>query len=621
MSFNRGTSQDQPRIFFSGWAGGFTTYAYGLFISYIIFITIFGSAYSLQTLFTLASESLVLPLALAQLLLQLYIISFFAIPMGMCFRILWEKRNDKKVRDYATVIIALAALLGLRIAGDPDAPGEIASLLLFSLLLIWLLWRQARSWDEGRHAAFTFPRAIAVLYCLFFSIVFVAVTQPLKTYDFNGLIFNFIPYVLLPVQGTSLVLALVAAPALWLMADHRKPRTIWFILVGIGILSIVSMTRDPIAGILLIGLTALLYYRYNGETLDSYGDYTRASYTSNPTSSASSASGEPLQAISTSLTKLVQEAEFLREVRTGEVLRVQRHEPYTLAMERKAIIDGFEKTIGINHYLISSRTGHGKTTLVKNLIKTYLNYAFLIMDRHDEYDGQILQLDKEFDAEKFDVLLSQLPTLTLTRGANIIRESQEYNIEQQFERLIKDSIRAEAIEEIYERLQKAQRIVLRPGRFPDFIYTRISHSLIEEIFQLAKKRRKGAEEKLGVVIINEEAQNSFNVDEYGEDRERNHPLLRVVHEGRKYGFAIINITSNPESIPRTVKDNSILVLGSIGTPAIKRLVGEKLGMIYVRYIYELPIGDFFLDLVDADGNYIVFPDHFGVREFIDAIKT
>ncbi len=624
LSF-RSSAQDQPRVFFSGWAGGFTTYAYGLFISYIIFVTLFGPVYSLQNLFTLASEITVYPLSLAQLLLQLYIISFFAIPMGMAFRILWEKRNNTTVRYYTTALIGVAALLGLRVALDPDALGEIVSLALFSLALVWLLWRGSHSWDEGRHATFTFPRAIAVLYCTFFAILFVAlVPQPLSSYSFNDLIFTFIPYYLLPIQGTSLLLAFVAAPALWLIADQRKPRTIWFILAGIGILSVVSLSRDIFAGTLLIGLTALLYYRYDKETMESYGDYTRLSYVTNPNPNSdptSTLGKEPLQVISASLNKLAQEAEFLREVRTGEVLRVKRHEPYILQMERKVIIDSYEKTIGINHYLISSRTGHGKTTLVKNLVRYYQNYGFIIMDRHDEYEGQILQLDKEFDPEKFESLLSQLPTSSLSQAPNILRESQIFNIEQQFETLVKNGIHPKAVEEIYTRLQRQERIILRPGRFTDFIYTRICHGLISEVFQLAKKRKKETDERLGFVIINEEAQNSFNVDEYGEERERNHPLLRVVHEGRKYGIAIINITSNPESIPRTVKDNSILILGSIGTPAIKRLVGEKLGMIYVRYIYELPVGEFFLDLVDSEGNYIVFPDHFGVREFIDAIKT
>lgn len=617
----------QLRLRLEGWIGGFSTYAYGIFTSYLIFVALFGQLYSISNLIQLAAASFINPTSLVALLIEIYVISYFAIPLGMAFRILWEKRRNSRIRETTTAVIAIAALLGLHVTDI----AVWASLAVFSVILIWLLWRESQMWGEGRHRPFTFPKALALLYCTFVAILYVAFAPPLDTYTggASDLIFKFLPGILIPIQLEALLFTLIAAPVLWILADQRKPKTIWFVLVGLAILSVVTLSKSLILeGSVLLAMTGLLYFRYSTETVESYGEALPTEHPTNPLQGGNGngngtlgLGNEPLQAVAGALKKLANEAEFFREERTGEILRVQRHEAYTLPLERLVFIDGFQKSIGINHYLISSRTGQGKTTLVKNLVWLYKDYGFLIMDRHDEYEGQILQLDKEFDPEKFDSIMNQLPSSQLSGGSNMLREAQVYNMEQQFERLIKDSLRPKVVEELFSRVYGGGRVILRPGKLPDFIYTRISHTIIEQMLEIGKRMKRTQEARLRMIVINEEAQNSFNVDDNGEERDRNHPLLKVVHEGRKYGIAIINITSNPENIPRTVKDNSILILGSIGTPAIRRLVGEKLGMIYVRYIYELPVGDFFLDLVDNEGNYIVFPDHFGRRELIDVIKT
>ncbi len=620
MSSMRSAASLQLRIFFEGWAGGFSTYAYGLFTSYLVFSVIFGSLYSLSNLFKLAVASFTNPAALALLLIQFYVISYFAIPLGMAFRILWEDRRNQRTREITTAIIAGAALIGL-VYVTPDV-STYASLAIFSTILIWLLWRESRVWGEHRHKPFAFWKALAVLYCTFFAILFIVNNPPIGTMGLSDL-FVFIGSLLLTMQATALLFTLVAAPVLWLLARQERPRTIWFTLIGLGLLSIVSIASNFILqGAILIAVTAMLYYRYNNETIETFGEVTPIETpTSTLTGSTAGTSTEPMHMISAALRRLADEAEFLREERTGEVLRVRRQDHYALPLERIVRLDGFEKSIGINHYLISSRTGHGKTTLVRNLVNMYGDYGFLIMDRHDEYEGQVFQLDKEFEAEKFENIYTQLPSSQLSSGPNMLRDAQVYNVEQQFDRLIKESLRPKVVEQLFSRVYSGGRVILRPGKLPDFIYTRISHAIISEMFETGKRMKRDQQARLRIVIINEEAQNSYNVDEQGEERDRNHPLLKIVHEGRKYGVAIINVTSNPENIPRTIKDNSLLVLGSIGTPAIKRLVGEKLGMIYVRYIYELPIGDFFLDTVDKEGNYIIFPDHFGRPELIDVIKT
>ncbi len=609
------------RTQFAGWTGGFSTYAYGLFFSYIIFVTFFGSLYSINNLLQLATQSAVVPTSLVELLLLLYVISFFAIPLGMAFRIVWEKRRNSAVRETATAIIFLGALFALR---QPNLY-VYGSVAVFTIILVWLLWSESRFFGESKHKPFSYTKAVAVLYCTFTSALFVVLSPPLTSYNtVSDLLFNYVPGPLFTIQALSLLFALIATPIAWTLAGHNKPRTIWFVFAGLALFSVVTIAKGLFfEGFILICTTALLYYRYDNETLESFGEYSAIS----PTAIGPAMNGEPnvpappLQKISMSLDRLAEEAQFLREERTGEVLRVRRHENYSPQLERVARIDGFEKSVGINHYLISSRTGHGKTTLVRNLVSSYPDYGFLIMDRHDEYDGEIFQFDKKFDLEVFESVVEQIPASQLSSGPNMLREAQVFNLEQQFDRLVEDALDIKMVEELFSHLYRAGRIVLRPGKFPDFIYTRISHGMIEKIFEIAKRTKREGDARLKIVIINEEAQNGFNVTSDGEEADKNHPLLRVIHEGRKYGVATINITSNPENVPRTVKDNSILVLGSIGTPAIKRLVGEKLGMLYVRYIYELPVGYFFLDSVDAEGNYIVFPDHFGRRDFIDGIKA
>lgn len=606
---------------FAGWAGGFSTYAYGLFVSYLIFVTFFGSLYSISNLLQLTAQSVPFPTALLTLLLLFYIISFFAIPLGMAFRIVWEKRRDSNVRETATGIIIIAALLGLRTANLY----VYASIVVFSVILIWLLWSESRFFGEGKHKPFSFSKAMATLYCIFVAGLFVAISPPLTNYTTIGdLLFNYLPGPLFTIQALSLLLTLIATPVAWILASGQRPRTIWFAFTGLALLSIITVARGLyFEGGVLILLTALLYYRYDSETLQSFGEYSTlnpSALSSTPNSEAARPT-EPLQTISASLNRLAEEAQFLREERTGEILRVHRHENYVIRLERIVEIDGFEKPVGINHYLVSSRTGHGKTTLVRNLVTLNSDYGFLILDRHDEYDGQIFQFDKKFELDTFEAILEQIPASKLSSGPNMLREAQLFNLEQQFDRLVEDALDVKMVEELFSQLHRTGRIILRPGKFPDFVYTRLSHEIINKIFEISKRMKREQEARLRIVIVNEEAQNSFNVDENGEELDKSHPLLKVIHEGRKYGVAVVNITSNPENIPRTVKDNSLIVLGSIGTPAIKRLVGEKLGMLYVRYIYELPVGYFFLDSVDEEGNYIVFPDHFGRRELIDGIKA
>ncbi len=617
MSTLRLFASQSLRNILSGWTGGFSTYAYGLFTSYLLFSTLFGKLYSLAGLASLAIQSVTFPLALITLLIEVYLISFFAIPVGMAYRILWEGRLNLGVRSATVGIILLAGLLSLR----SDA-GTILSVILFSVILVWFMWRESYVWGERRHRPLSFLRALAILYCVFMAVLYIAYAQtfPLSNYSTaSQLLFSFVPSVLLPIQALSLLFTAISAPIIWVLGTKQRPRTIWFILVGFALLSITTISqRFYVPGALVIGMTLLLFYRYNTETAESFGETSVQSLNS---MTQLSRAGDPLSDISLTLKKIAAEAEFLREERTGEILRVKRHEPFTLRLDRIATIEGKAKSIGINHFLISSRTGHGKTTLVRNLANLNQNYGFLIMDRHDEYEGHIFQFDKEFQLEKFEGLLRQIPSSQLSSGPNMLREAQLYNVEQQFERALQETLNEEYVSQFFSRLSKGERIVLRPGSFPDLIYTRLCHRLIDEVFTRWKKMQKGAPARLRICVVNEEAQNSFSVDEQGEEKDRNHPLLRIVHEGRKYGFGIINITSNPEDVPRTVKDNSILILGSIGTPAIKRLVGEKLGMIYVRYIYELPIGDFFLDLVDENGDYGVFPNHFGNREFVDAIKS
>jgi hypothetical protein len=175
----------------------------------------------------------------------------------------------------------------------------------------------------------------------------------------------------------------------------------------------------------------------------------------------------------------------------------------------------------------------------------------------------------------------------------------------------------EFLEDLAEKLFVGTTVILQPGRMSELVFTRLAHDLIAEVFE-RKMQRKVLQ---GLVVVNEEAQNSFEITENGMERNKSHILIKLVMEGRKYQTALINISSDPEGVPKNVKDNSTLILGSIGTPALKRMVGEKLGMIYIRYIHELPLGYFFIDEVDFEGNYIVFPNDFTSVEGVKVLAT
>ncbi len=229
MSSMRSAASLQLRIFFEGWAGGFSTYAYGLFTAYIVFSVIFGSLYSLSNLFSLVIASLTNPAALAQLLIQFYVISYFAIPLGMAYRILWEDRRNQRTREITTAIIAGAALTGL-VYVVPNI-STYASLAIFSTLLIWLLWRESRVWGEHRHKPFAFWKALAVLYCTFFSVIYIANNPPINNFNNLDAVFIFIGTGLLTMQATEWrkkVIRISHVKASTVVPNKENVRTIQF---------------------------------------------------------------------------------------------------------------------------------------------------------------------------------------------------------------------------------------------------------------------------------------------------------------------------------------------------------------------------------------------------------
>jgi hypothetical protein len=249
---------------------------------------------------------------------------------------------------------------------------------------------------------------------------------------------------------------------------------------------------------------------------------------------------------------------------------------------------------------------------MKNFMRVHEDFAYLIFDRHSEYrdvveNSEVLVLDEVIDSGELDRIVSQVPRTELTSDRSLLREAQVFSLEQQFNFAVDRLLTPGFLDGLASKLFGGRSVILQPGKMADLIYTRIVHDVVSNVFE--RKMRKRVRQ--GLVIVNEEAQNSFEVTEGGKERNKGHILLKVVMEGRKYDTSLINISSDPDSVPKSIMDNSVLILGSIGTAAIKRLVGEKLGMIYVRYINELPLGFFFIDEVDFEGNYIVFPNDFG----------
>jgi len=325
---------------------------------------------------------------------------------------------------------------------------------------------------------------------------------------------------------------------------------------------------------------------------------------------------------SKSLHTIANEASIFRELMTGEVLKVNKMEEYVPPLKRIVEVKGVQKSAGVKHYIICSRTGHGKTTLMKNFMRFHKDFAYLVVDRHAEYEGiidtsEVINLDKIINVSELDRILSQIPRTELTYDRSILREAQVFSLEQQFNLTIDRLLSEDFVEDTANKLFNGQSIILQPGTIPEMIYTRITHDIIGKVFE----RKMSEKIQQGIVVVNEEAQNSFEITEEGMERNKAHVLIKIVMEGRKYNASLINISSDPENIPKNIKDNSISIIGSIGTPAIKKLVGEKLGMIYIRYIHELPIGYFFIDEVDENSNYIVFPNHFGSNEGMKILAT
>ena len=119
----------------------------------------------------------------------------------------------------------------------------------------------------------------------------------------------------------------------------------------------------------------------------------------------------------------------------------------------------------------------------------------------------------------------------------MLREAQVFSLEQQFNSFLKNIIPEETISKILRSMYLGQNVILKQNSMPDIVYTHVSHSIIKRIFE---KKRKIKTKRF--VIINEEAQNSFDVTEEGKEKNKGHVLLQVVCEGRKYGISLINVT-------------------------------------------------------------------------------
>jgi len=529
----------------------------------------------------------------------------------------------------------------------------------------------------------SFGRALGIFYCVYVVFLFLLNSPSMEITSF-GQLQSFL-WQLSFIQAVSIPLALITTPIALGISHKQKPDEIWFSLVSTILLSVfMQVSHLYFESVLFVVLTVLLFYAYGHEDLNYYKDVaetkqitvspnqlkenpfdlgllaslidkimtyegtaefvnslnklmkevtmyfevqaqeriSRNNHENNFTDKLARPLNTLVEDASNALTKIAGEASLFRELTTGEVLKVKKIDAYIPPIKRIVDVQGEQKSAGVKHYIICSRTGHGKTTLMKNFMRFHEDFAYLVVDRHSEYasiidNTEVIALDKVINISELDRILSQIPKTELTSDRSLLREAQVFSLEQQFNFTV-DRLLSEAfVEETAKKLFGGKSIILQPGAIPEMIYTRITHDIIGRIFE--KKMQDKVQQ--GLVFVNEEAQNSFEVTDDGTERNKAHILIKVVMEGRKYNTSLINISSDPGSIPKNIKDNSILIIGSIGTPAIKQLVGEKLGMIYIRYIQELPIGYFFIDEVEADGNYIVFPNHFGSGEGMKIIAV
>jgi len=673
------------RRYFRGWFVGTSIFASGLMLSYIFFINIFGPLYSVRTMVNLGVSGLNDPFPLMSFLLRFYVIFYFAVPLGFMFMALRRGRDKGRFFNLAVSGPLLASCLTgvYRFSQDSSV---VLSLIGFTAILLLMLMDFDRTPYRKEREIITFGRALGIFYSVYVAFLFLLNSPTLEVTSFSQLKsllwtllsiqlvsiplalvtapivigishkqkpdevwFSFVSAILL--FAFTQITRLYLESALFILAfllfyAYGKENLEYYDVRGIveskrlASPSNSGQSRESSFDLKLFSalIDKVIAYKGAAEFVNSLNrlmkevtfylevqaqeKINKANQENNFTDKLS----KPLHALaeetSKSLHKIADEASLFRELTTGEILKVNKLEEYIPPIKRIVEVQGVQKSAGVKHYIICSRTGHGKTTLMKNFMKFHGDFAYFVVDRHSEYRGiidasEVIVLDKVIDISELDRILSQIPRTELTSNRSLLREAQVFSLEQQFNFAVDRLISEAFVEEIANKLFNGQSIILQPGIIPEMIYTRITHDIIGKIFEIKMKGKI----QQGLVFVNEEAQNSFEVTEEGMERNKAHVLIKVVMEGRKYNTSLINISSDPENIPKNVKDNSILLLGSIGTPAIKRLVGEKLGMIYIRYIHELPIGYFFVDEVEEDGNYIVFPNHFGSIEGMKILAT
>ncbi|MFH0896530.1 MAG: hypothetical protein V1850_00570 [Candidatus Bathyarchaeota archaeon] len=667
------------RRFFKGWFLGTSIFASGLMLSYIFFVGTFGALYSVRTIVTLGANGLNNPFPLIAFILRFYIISYFAIPLGFMFMAM--RRGQDKGRVFKSTVsglIIVSCVLGiLRFSQDLSIT---LSLICFTALTLLMLMYEDNTPYQRPREIINFGRGFGIFYSAYVAFLFLLQSPNLEVTSFSSV--QAFLWTLLSIQSISIPLALITTPIAIGISHKQKPDELWFSFIAAVIIFIsTQVTKLYLESVFFIILAALLLYVYGkedpysiiGATGQSENLRTTQLNGNQPDNSSSlidkiamykgtaellnllnrlmteaiafidmkARAGiskddqendvsdklpQPLRTFgeeaANSLNRIADEATALRELTTGEVLKVIRLKEYVPSLNRIVKVQGIEKNAGVKHYIISSRTGHGKTTLMKNFMRFHRDFAYLVIDRHAEYQGIIdtsttVLLDKNIDVSELDRILAQIPKTELTNDRSILREAHVFSLEQQFNFAVDRLLTEAFVKSIAEKLFIGQTVIVQPGAIPELIYTRIAHDIVERIFERKMTEKIGQ----GIVVVNEEAQNSFEVNEDGMERNKVHPLIKIVMEGRKYNTSLINISSDPENIPKNIKDNSVFILGSIGTPAIRKLVGEKLGMIYVRCIHELPIGQFFIDEVDENNNYIVFPNHFGSSKGMEILEA
>ena len=617
------------RRFFGGWFLETSIFASGLMLSYIFFVGSFGSLYSVRTIITLGANGLNNPFPLISFIIRFYIISYFAVPLGFIFMVM--RRGQNKGRVFKSIVSGLivgSCLLGI-IRFSQDSSITLSLICFTALILLMLIYVDNTPYRKAK-VIMNFGRGFGIFYSAYVVFSFLLQSPNLEVTSFNDIQTLF--WSLLSIQLISIPPALITTPIVVGMSNKKKPDEVWFSLIATVLMFISTQAAKLyFESAFFIILAILLLYVYGKEDLDKYSaigeagqldDLRTSQLGGNPVSSyslidndISDRLSQPLRILgeeaAKSLNRIADEATIFREMTTGEVLKVIKLKGYVPSLNRIVEVQGIEKNAGVKHYIISSRTGHGKTTLMKNFMRIYKDFAYLVLDRHAEYHGIIdtsttVLLDKNINVSELDRILLQIPKTELTNDRSLLREANVFSLEQQFNFAVDRLLTEAFVNSIIEELFTGQSIIVQPGTISEMIYTRITNDIVEKIFKRKMTEKVGQ----GIIVVNEEAQNAFEVNEDGMERNKAHPLIKIVMEGRKYNTSLINISSDPENIPKIIKDNSVFILGSIGTPAIKKLVGEKLGMIYVRCIHELPIGQFFIDEVNENGNYVVFPNHF-----------